>query len=129
MPRPCTMSCNAECLEECGLTRPCLPDDVHVRKPIGLLDADRNSFISKVCTREKRRRIVGWRCHAGSLLASDVATKTRFYALSGKFPPLLPLLRCELRTLPGLGTIGDIGDVLVSTCAPWFERHLSRHIL
>jgi hypothetical protein len=40
-------------LEECGLARPGLPDDVHVGKPVGLLDADRDSLISKIRPREE----------------------------------------------------------------------------
>jgi hypothetical protein len=40
------------------LARPRLADNVHMRKPIGLLDADRNSLISKICNCEVRGRIV-----------------------------------------------------------------------
>jgi hypothetical protein len=54
-----------ERLKKRRLARPSFPDHVHMRKPIGLLHADRNSFIPKVCTSEKRGRLVGMRCHAG----------------------------------------------------------------
>ena len=43
---------HGERLEKCGLARPGFADDGHMRKPVGLLDAERKSFISKVCACE-----------------------------------------------------------------------------
>jgi hypothetical protein len=75
---------HGEGLKQRRLPCPRLPDDIHMRKPIGLLDADWNSFVSKVCMREKRGRIVARRHHADSLICPTSPTKTAVYALLGR---------------------------------------------
>jgi hypothetical protein len=44
---------HCERLDKRRFTGSRLPDDLHMRMPVGLLDADRHSFISKVRAREK----------------------------------------------------------------------------
>jgi len=46
---------NDECFEERGLSRSCLTDDVHVRSPVGLFDAEDRSPISEGCLGEEGR--------------------------------------------------------------------------
>src|SRR5438132_10749610 len=72
--------------EERGLTRPGLPYDIHMRKPVGLLDTETRSLISKVDQAEIRDRIIRIR-HAASLTLTSAITKTRLYAQRGVFPP------------------------------------------
>jgi hypothetical protein len=55
-----------------------------MRKPIGLLDANRYPLISKVRAREKRGRLLGQLYHADSLICLTCPTKTCFCALTGK---------------------------------------------
>src|SRR5205814_324251 len=52
---PATVDDVLQCkrLEKCRLTRPRLPDDVHMRKPVGLLDANRKSPIRKFVRAKK----------------------------------------------------------------------------
>jgi hypothetical protein len=71
-----------KCLEQRRLARPGLPDDVHMKKPVGLFDAERRSLISKIDMAEIGDCIIRMR-HADSLFCRASATKTRLYALSG----------------------------------------------